>query len=475
VSFAHTAANGSGDLRERFAAEGQGHVFRFWASLDSGGRERLARQAAALDLAGLRQALAAARRLADAGPDGLEPPVVERLPERGGDAAARIRAVACGEALLSDGAVAVLVLAGGQGTRLGHEGPKGTFPLGPVSRRSLFALQAEKLRGVARRHGRPLRWYVLTSRATDAPTRAFFAREGWFGLGQENVVFLVQRELPVLDLEGRLLLETPDRIATAPDGHGGCVFALGASGALRDLAARGVRVLTSYQVDNPLVRIADPALLGFHALAGADMTSKAVAKQAPDERVGTVARRASRACVVEYTEIREPWRSARGADGDLLFWAGAIGVHAFAVDFLAGLAERADALLPVHASAKRVATVDDAGGALRPAQPNAIKLERFVFDALPRARTSAVVEARREEEYSPLKNASGGESVATARRDLSRCARHWLEAAGIEVPDETLVEVDHSRVDGVEEARALQIRRAQDAPEAIRIGSGVVP
>ena len=118
--------------------------------------------------------------------------------------------------------------------------------------------------------------------------------------------------------------------------------------------------------------------------------------------------------------------------------------------------------------------MDDAGRSVVPATPNGRKLERFVFDALPRARTSAVVEARREEEYSPLKNASGGESVATARRDLSACARRWLESAGIEVPKDAVVEVDHSCVDGVEDARALRIRRAQEAPEAIRIASGVV-
>ncbi len=466
MSLAQTAADGLDELLARFAAHGQGHVFGFWAALDPAGRRTLIRQAAALDLGALERAYREARTLPEALPDDLSPPPVERLPEHGGDAVRQRHARERGEALLADGRAAALVVAGGQGTRLGHAGPKGTLPIGPVSQRSLFGLQAQRLRGLARRYGRPVPWYVMTSAATDAATRAFFSREGWFGLDPDDVFFLVQRQVPCLDFEGRLLLEAPDRIAESPDGHGGVLGALADAGALGDLEARGVEVVSYYQVDNPLVRIADPLLIGLHADAGAEMTCKVVAKRAPDERVGTLARAGSRLRIVEYTEIREPSRSARDARGELVFWAGAIGVHAFSTGFLRRMA---GVPLPFHASPKPIPAVDAAGRRRTPGEPNGFKLERFVFDVLPRAGRAMALEVRREDEYAPVKNAEGGESPASARRALSERARRWLAAAGIaEPPSDRLVEVDPTWIDGCDDLRALGIRSVEEAGSRIR-------
>lgn len=473
MSLAQMGTAGFEDVRARFAARGQGHVFRFWDGL---GRERQAQllaQAAGLDLDALARHRARGLALATAAQEGLAPAPVERLPGSGGEAAAFARAREAGEALLADGRVAALVLAGGQGTRLGHPGPKGALSLGPVSERSLFGLQAQRLRGLARRHGRTLPWYVMTSAATDAATRACFAREDWYGLDPADVFFFRQAEMPVLDPEGRLVLSAPDHIATAPDGHGGAIPALARSGALRDAEERGVEILFSYQVDNPLVRIGDPVLLGFGALRGAEMASKAVHKRGPDERVGTLVQRDGRLAVVEYTELCEPMRSARDGGGALAFWAGAIGIHALDRRFLARVAAAAEEALPYHLSPKRVPTVDDAGQRRMPTEPNAVKLERFVFDALPWAERSLAVEVRREEEYSPIKNAEGSESPASARRDLVACVRGWLESAGVALPGQgTAIEVDHAVIDGSNDARALRIRRAEEAPHVILTGMG---
>lgn len=467
------ATEDPGALRERFAARDQGHVFRFWDRLTPAERRQLTAQLAALDLDALAAAFAHGRRPAVEAL--LEPPEVVRRPARGGDPALLREARARGEEELAAGRVAALVVAGGQGTRLGHPGPKGTFPLGPVTDRSLFGLQAEKLRGLARRYGRPVPWYVMTSPATDAATRAFFADRGHFGLEPEDVFFFCQQEVACLDLEGRLMLESPASLARSPDGHGGVIPALAASGALEDLRRRGIRTVSYYQVDNPLVRIGDPVLIGLQRLRGAEMTVKVVSKREPGERVGTLARCGGALRVIEYTEIREPLRSRRDPSGELAFWAGAIGIHAIDVAFLGRAAARAERWLPHHLSPKRIPTLDAAGRPIRPAEPNGYKLERFVFDALPHA-VGAALEVVRQEEYSPVKNAHGGESPATGRRDLSACARRWLERAGVAAPPAGLdIELDHARIDGEDDLRALGIRHAAEAGDAVRTGTGGTP
>jgi len=398
---------------------------------------------------------------------GLTPAPVVELSE----SAERARAREAGEAMLAAGQVAALVVAGGHGSRLGHDGPKGTFPLGPVSSRSLFELQAQKLTRLVRRFGGPLPWIVSTSAATDAATRAFFARYGNFGL---EVSFVRQREAPCVDFSGRPLLAAPGRMVTAPDGHGGVLRALDDAGLLERLAARGIRALAYHQVDNPLARMADPELLGFLATRGAEVATKVVRKARPDERLGTVGLREGRIEVVEYTELAREEAEARRPDGELRLWAGAIGLHAFALEWLRRLAPRADELLPFHASPKRIPCLDASGRTVAPREPNGYKLERFVFDLFPEARALVMVEALREDEYAPVKNAGGGESPASARRALDACARRWLSAANWKLPpDSVALELDHSVIDGPEDAASLPLRDATAAGPGVRLGPGV--
>ena len=210
--------------------------------------------------------------------------------DRGTDPALLEAARERGEALLHDGRVGLMVVAGGQATRLGYPGPKGAFPLGPVSGRSLFEIHAQKLRRLRERYGRPLPWYVMTSPATDEATRRFFAENAHFGLPENDVFFLVQRMVPSFDFEGKLILEAPDRIFENPDGHGGSLTALHGSGALDDMDARGVDTLYYFQVDNPTLWLADPVFLGLHAERSAEMSCKVVRKRDPAQKVGVVAR-----------------------------------------------------------------------------------------------------------------------------------------------------------------------------------------
>jgi UDP-N-acetylglucosamine/UDP-N-acetylgalactosamine diphosphorylase len=305
--------------------------------------------------------------------------------------------------------VAALVVAGGQGSRLGFDKPKGMFPVGPAGE-SLFELMA---RQVAERGVRLL---VMTSPATDIDTRAYFADHSDFGLSPGQVRYFQQGTMPAVDAAtGRLLLEAPGRLALSPDGHGGTLTALASSGLLAELKAAGVKHVFYFQVDNPLVRIADPAFVGRHIEAGSEASSKVVRKTEPGEKVGVLALGNGRCGIVEYSDLPRELAERRAADGRLAFDAGNIAVHLFAVPFLERVTAGADRL-PFHLARKKVPFYDpETGEFVTPASENALKFERFVFDALPKAGRWLAVACRREDEFAPLKNATGPDSPETVR------------------------------------------------------------
>jgi UDP-N-acetylglucosamine/UDP-N-acetylgalactosamine diphosphorylase len=458
-------------LRARFEEFDQGHVLRFWEQLAPEAQRALAQQAAALDLPALLRGFRSTQQAA-ARDAKLEAPAVEALPEHGGDPAQRTEARERGEALLREGRVALLVVAGGQGSRLGFDGPKGLYPLGPVTGRSLFALQAQRIRRMRARTGAAIPWYVMTSDATDAATRSAFEETAYFGLPARDVVFLRQGMVPSFDFDGKLILERPDQIFQNPDGHGGSLTALLASGALDDMERRGITTIFYYQVDNPLVALGDPVFLGFHAVVGAEVSCKSLRKREPEEKMGVFARIDGRMGVVEYTEIAPEQRDARDASGGLVYDAGNLAVHAFEVDFVRRVAAEADRWLPWHASAKKIPTIDSAGAPLAPDEPNGLKLERFVFDALRAAETVCIVEAPRDE-YGPVKNATGADSPESSRRELSRCYQRWIEAAGLRAPSPAhRIEIDESQIGGPDDLRALGLAAIEDAPDHIHTRLG---
>jgi UDP-N-acetylglucosamine/UDP-N-acetylgalactosamine diphosphorylase len=457
-------------LRGHFRDHGQDQIFRFWGRLEARERQNLLDQASKVDLEALGRAHAANRDRAGSEPIDLEVVPTERLPSRGGDPVAAKQARERGEEALAEGRVCALVVAGGQASRLGFAGPKGVFPIGPVSGRTLFEQQAQKVRGLRRRYDSPLPWYIMTSDSTDAATRDYFAGADYFGLPQEDVIFFQQGMVQSLDFDGRLILERPDRIFENPDGHGGSLTALLSSGALDDIERRGIDTVFYYQVDNPLIQIADPVYLGFHLAADAEMSCKVICKRDPMENVGVVARAGGQIGIVEYTELDDEHRFATDQDGELLYWAGNAAIHLFASSFIRRIASRAEELLPYHASARKIPTVDDDGNTVQASAPNGHKLERFVFDALATAQSVCVVEGDRASEYSPIKNAEGTDSAVSARRDLVALYRSWLEDADIELPgDGVAIEIDHSQVDGPDEARQLGIRHCAEAGNAIRL------
>ena len=313
-----------------------------------------------------------------------------------------------------------------------------------MSNRTLFEIHAHKIRALGDLYGgRTTPWYIMTSAATDAPTRAAFAAHDYYGLSEGDVFFFEQRMLPVVDLQGKLLLDAPHRLCTSPDGHGGIVRGLRTSGALDDMKARGIEEIFYFQVDNPLVKIADPIFLGHHRLAESEMSSKVVRKTAPDELLGLVCRvggPAGRIQVIEYSEVPPEIAAARGPSGDgLKFWAGSIAIHVMDLGLLARLTEDGsetggEPRLPFHRAVKSVPYLNEAGELVQPAEPNAVKFESFIFDALPLARKAITVECGCEEEFAPLKNATGPDSVETCRAAMIEQYGRWLESCGVHVP-----------------------------------------
>ena len=407
----------------RLTAHGQGHLLRCLAGAGPDYAESLE----SLDPA-LLASLFKGEGLASP-PDltSLEPPPV--VPA-GANAAAR----AAGERALRAGQVAVVLVAGGQGTRLGSDQPKGCFPVGPVSGATLYQIHAEKVLALGRKHGKTPVFLIMTSSATDAATRDFFSEHGHFGLNPADVWFFRQGEMPAVDRQtGRILLEAPGKLFTAPDGHGGCLAALSRQGWLDKLAARGVSDLFYFQVDNPLVAIADPVFIGHHILKGSQASSKVILRRDPSEKLGVFARSRGRCHIVEYSDLPAAMGTATAADGSLLFGAGNPAIHLFSVPFLTRAAA-GDSLMPYHAAVKKVPFWMEECGHVKPGTENALKFEKFMFDVLPHADPWLLVETPREDEFAPLKNAQGADSPQEVRAALSRLAARWLAAAGIRVP-----------------------------------------
>ncbi|MCX7029795.1 MAG: UTP--glucose-1-phosphate uridylyltransferase [Spirochaetes bacterium] len=413
------------DPRDVFEALEQGHLFAHWDARPRQMRRRLAEDLAALD-PGLVGSLVGRLAEGPTRPARIEPVAHVSLREIAADREAR----GIGEELIASGRTAFLTVAGGQGSRLGFDGPKGLFPVTPMRRLPLFAFFAEKLLAARRRYGAAIPWLIMTSRGNHEDTRSAFERADWFGLGAGTVRFFTQGMLPALSPEGRLLLAADGGLFWSPNGHGGVIEGLRSSGLLGELAAAGVEELFHFQVDNPLVTVPDPVFLGFHRRAGSDISSKVVEKSHRGEKLGAISTIDGRPGVIEYSDLSDALSNARDGQGRLLFAQGSIAIHVLRAGFLA----REGLSLPLHLVRKPVRALIPKPDGADTENREAVKFEMFIFDAIPLADRSLFFEVDRAEEFAPLKNREGPDSIETCLRGQVEKAARWLETCGIAVP-----------------------------------------
>jgi UDP-N-acetylglucosamine/UDP-N-acetylgalactosamine diphosphorylase len=422
-------------LREKLKSIHQQNVLRFFDQLGLDSQKKLEAQLRALDLDHIAEL--AETQVREKAPLPL-PKSIEPVKAYPREANAEHRALyqqaeQRGQELLRQGKIGAFLVAGGQGTRLGYDGPKGEYPVTPVKRKPLFQVFAEQLRAFGRDAGKPIPWYIMTSTANDGPTREFFKQNNYFGYDPKDIFFFEQGMMPAFSMNGEMLLGAKDSLALSPDGHGGSLSALNRSGALEDMRQRGVEHLSYFQVDNPIVHTIDPLFLGLHDLTGSEMSSKTIPKATALEKVGNFVIGDGKLQVIEYSDLPENLALQTNPDGTLRFNAGSIAIHALRRTFIERLNQSGRLELPWHRAEKKVPYIDESGNEVKPDKPNAVKLEQFVFDAIPLAKNPIVYTTDRAEEFSPVKNAEGVDSPATSKRDQIRRAARWLEAAGVEV------------------------------------------
>lgn len=422
-------------LLERLKDYGQEHAFDLWDELSADERSQLVNDIESLDLSRTDRIIRCSLR-SHGLPAAVIEPVLEgcvstveerRLEDRERWWKAGLKAI-------SEGKLAVLLLSGGQGTRLGSSDPKGCFNIGLPSGKSLFQLQAERILCVQKLASQgkgessvQIHWYVMTSPFTDESTRKFFESHKYFGLESEQVTFFQQGAIPCVSKDGRFVMESPFGVAKAPDGNGGVFSALKISKLLEDMSMRGVKYLDCYGVDNALVRVADPTFLGYFIDKGVAAAAKVVRKAYPQEKVGVFVRRGKGGplTVVEYSELDPSPASAINQEtGRLRFcWSNAC-LHLFTLDFLHQVANGLEKDSVYHLAEKKIPSIHG--------HTIGYKLEQFIFDAFPYAPSTALYEVLREEEFAPVKNANGSnfDTPDSARLLVLRLHSRWVVAAG---------------------------------------------
>ncbi|KAF2753145.1 UTP-glucose-1-phosphate uridylyltransferase [Pseudovirgaria hyperparasitica] len=455
------------ELREKYEKTGQGHVFTFYDELDATGKTSLYEQLANFDPEYINDITETA--LHPPKTEDVVAPKLEPLPDAATSSILDSKAedlenwFQSGLDLVAENKVAVVLMAGGQGTRLGSSAPKGCFDIGLITKKSLFQLQAERILKVqqlaAQKHCKNegeviVPWYVMTSGPTRKPTEEYFKNatktvkvngayktvpNPYFGLKEENVVFFEQGVLPCISNEGKIILESKSKVAVAPDGNGGLYQALITSGVVADMKKRAVKHIHAYCVDNCLVKVADPVFIGFAASKNVDVATKVVRKRNAKESVGLIIQKDGKPDVVEYSEIDAETAEAKDSHNSQLlkFRAANIVNHYYSYDFLESIPEWVRKL-PHHIARKKIPYTDlESGNSVKPEKPNGIKLEQFVFDCFPflAMEKFACMEVKREDEFSPLKNArgTGEDDPDTSKRDIEQQGKRWIQATGITV------------------------------------------
>ncbi|CAJ0930038.1 unnamed protein product, partial [Mesorhabditis belari] len=433
----------------------QVHVLRFWDELSEEERSSLSQQIEGINVNDCRSAFNDSVNVHLPQLDNITPIPDERyIVSSELSSNERSRLFNLGLESISRGELCVLVLAGGQASRLGSSMPKGTIPLGfnseIVEGDSLLSIQAAKIHRLEELSQKAfpgttgkIHWAVMTSSGTTKDTLAHLEEiVPLNGLSIDNVTIFSQANIPAFDQSGNFWLSKKGEICTAPNGNGGIFSAL--SPHLPMLREKGVKYIQTYCVDNILCRVGDPAMLGMVIAKGSDCAAKTIEKVS-GELVGSIIFEDGKPRVAEYSELGGLEALARN-DGKLLYRAGSIAIHYFTMDFLESFCT-STFHLPYHRASKKIPYIDASGQLIQPTEPNGIKLEQFIFDVFPLSKNFFAWEVEREDEFSPLKNAetAGVNCISTCLRDLSLQSKKWLQAAGANFGDEKLVFVAASQ------------------------------
>ena len=432
------------ELQGLLAKYGQEHLLAHWDSLPPARQDQLATQIRSVDFALLATLLNAydAPGKNTSSVTGAGAPPAEPIELDGTTRSQQMRVL--GGQTLASGKVGMILVAGGQGTRLGFGHAKGLFPIGPISNRPLFQVVIDHLIAMRNRHQAAIPLFVMTSPATHEETADFLAAHDCFGLPEEDLFLFCQGTMPVLDAAtGQILLEQPDQLCLSPDGHGGILDAFARTGCLAEAAQRGIEHLFYAQIDNPLVQVCDPWLIGCHLQANSEMTTQVIRKQEALERVGNVVSIDGHLQIIEYSDLSADTARQVAPDGELKLWAGNIGVHVFQRHFLERMVT-SNAGMQFHRALKQTAYCDSHGRHVTPTEPNSIKFEKFIFDLLPAAQNAIVVESSRDASFAPVKNANGepNDTPASAQQKMLDLYADWLAAAKIQMAENARIEIN---------------------------------
>ncbi|RZF33539.1 hypothetical protein LSTR_LSTR016876 [Laodelphax striatellus] len=431
------------EIKSLLLKHDQAHILRFWDRLSDHEREELCQDVRETNIP---EVCSYFKRASDSMTDSQEKlddrlnPIPSHLYGAVSRTSPELLATYEHEGLvqISEGRVGVLLMAGGQGTRLGSSNPKGMYDVGLPSHKSLYQIQAERIRRLTRlakektgKEGR-ITWIIMTSEHTMEPTLNFFQKHKYFGLEKNDVILFEQGLLPCFTFDGKIILDKQHKISRAPDGNGGLYRALRDRKILDEIENRGIQYLHAHSVDNILVKVADPVFIGYCVKKGADCAAKVVQKSSPTEALGVVCNVDGKYQVVEYSEITLKTAEMRNNDGSLTFRAGNICNHFFTADFLKKIANKHERELKLHVAKKKIPYVDSDGNLCIPEKPNGIKMEKFVFDVFPFSSNLVVWEVNREDEFSALKNAdsAGKDCPTTAKNDIYSLHERFIREAG---------------------------------------------
>ena len=316
-----------------------------------------------------------------------------------------------GENIIKNNEYAVVTMAGGQGSRLGHDGPKGTFDFGLENHKSIFEVLCDRLKEAYKKYNVYIPWYIMTSRQNNEDTINFFEKNNYFGYSKENIYFFKQGELPVLNDQGELMLNKEGNINTAADGHGGIFVSMEKEKITENMKQRGIKWVFIGPVDNVLIKMVDPIFIGIcqdkNMLAG----GKSIIKAYPEERVGVFCKKNGKPDVIEYTEISKEMAEMKNDRGELVYAESHINCNVFNIDIIEKISKNK---LPYHSAHKKIEYLNKEGQVVKPEEPNAYKFEAFIFDAFKMLDEMTIFRVKREEEFAPIKNAEGKDSPETA-------------------------------------------------------------